>query len=411
MVVGLLVVILFERDGAYRGGTSLLRIRETERALKIPCIALGLLLPLNWLLGQVFSRWMVLILIVVLPLSLMIQKAFFFSWVEALHAKGYGIRRVLIYGAGHTGRRLFTTLLNSPKLGYRPIAVADHDPAMHGTQVFELGYNRRQSVCVDPGPITEDYLRLIDCDTVFIAIPDLAREKLFALSQAAKSTQCQVAFLPDRRHLNAHANESIDLDGLLLTFAGEVSASWHYAFVKRCFDVAIASTLLLVLSPLLILIALVIRWDSDGDALFKQKRIGLNGKPFEIIKFRTMYVDAPKYATSPVLSEDKRITRVGRLLRKTSLDELPQLLNVFLGDMSLVGPRPEMPFLVEQYGPIQRQRLRVLPGITGLWQLSADRAFLIHESPEYDMYYIRNQGFFLDCAVLIHTALFAMRGV
>jgi lipopolysaccharide/colanic/teichoic acid biosynthesis glycosyltransferase len=108
---------------------------------------------------------------------------------------------------------------------------------------------------------------------------------------------------------------------------------------------------------------------------------------------------------------DERITRVGRLLRKVSLDELPQLINVLAGDMSLVGPRPEMPFLVDQYNSFQRQRLEVIPGITGLWQLSADRAFHIHENIQYDMYYIRNRGFFLDLAILLHTVIFAVRGI
>jgi len=124
-----------------------------------------------------------------------------------------------------------------------------------------------------------------------------------------------------------------------------------------------------------------------------------------------MNVDSPKYDFSPQASDDPRITRVGRFLRRTSLDELPQLLNVLKGDMSLVGPRPEMPFIVEQYSPIHRQRLQVTPGITGLWQLSADRAFLIHENIQYDLYYIRNRSFFMDLAILLHTVVFAMRGV
>jgi lipopolysaccharide/colanic/teichoic acid biosynthesis glycosyltransferase len=102
---------------------------------------------------------------------------------------------------------------------------------------------------------------------------------------------------------------------------------------------------------------------------------------------------------------------VGRFIRRTSMDELPQLFNVLRGDMSLVGPRPEQPFIVEGYGVRERQRLCVLPGITGLWQLSADRAFLIHENLQYDLYYIRHRGFFLDLSILAHTALFAMRGV
>jgi lipopolysaccharide/colanic/teichoic acid biosynthesis glycosyltransferase len=124
-----------------------------------------------------------------------------------------------------------------------------------------------------------------------------------------------------------------------------------------------------------------------------------------------MYVDALKYALHPEDAEDPRITPVGRFLRRTSLDELPQLINVLRGEMSLVGPRPEMPFIVEQYDAHQRQRLDVIPGITGLWQLSADRAFLIHENIFYDLYYIRHRNFFMDIAVLVHTIAFAMKGV
>jgi lipopolysaccharide/colanic/teichoic acid biosynthesis glycosyltransferase len=102
---------------------------------------------------------------------------------------------------------------------------------------------------------------------------------------------------------------------------------------------------------------------------------------------------------------------VGRWLRRTSLDELPQLINVLKGDMSLVGPRPEMPFIVARYNANHRQRLSVVPGLTGLWQLSADRAFLIHENIQYDLYYIRHRCFFMDLAIVLHTVLFAMKGI
>src|SRR5581483_11136355 len=112
---------------------------------------------------------------------------------------------------------------------------------------------------------------------------------------------------------------------------------------------------------------------------------------------------APVYHYSPTDRHDTRITRFGRFLRRTSLDELPQLLNVLQGNMSLVGPRPEMPFIVEKYLPIHRQRLRVKPGLTGLWQISADRSFLIHENIEYDLYYIKNRIFFMALAILLHT--------
>jgi lipopolysaccharide/colanic/teichoic acid biosynthesis glycosyltransferase len=124
-----------------------------------------------------------------------------------------------------------------------------------------------------------------------------------------------------------------------------------------------------------------------------------------------MWTDASVYQVHPTCAEDPRVTRVGRWLRRSSLDELPQLINVLKGEMSLVGPRPEMPFIVDQYDEKQRQRLCVTPGLTGLWQLSADRAFLIHENIYYDLYYIRNRNFFMDVAILLHTIAFAARGV
>jgi lipopolysaccharide/colanic/teichoic acid biosynthesis glycosyltransferase len=123
-----------------------------------------------------------------------------------------------------------------------------------------------------------------------------------------------------------------------------------------------------------------------------------------------MACGAQPYEYSPILTDDPRITTIGRFLRRTSLDELPQLLNVLLGQMSLVGPRPEMPFITSQYDPHQRLRLQLIPGITGLWQLSKDRIYPIHENMHHDLLYIRKQSISLDIAILIHTFFFAMRG-
>ena len=130
-----------------------------------------------------------------------------------------------------------------------------------------------------------------------------------------------------------------------------------------------------------------------------------------MLKFRSMFVDTPKYERSPESSQDDRVTPAGRFLRKTSLDELPQLFNVLTGDMSLVGPRPEMPYVTEAYTPLERRRLSVPQGLTGFWQLSGDRRFRIHEAIEYDLYYIDNRGIFLDAAILLHTLFFAMKGL
>jgi hypothetical protein len=142
--------------------------------------------------------------------------------------------------------------------------------------------------------------------------------------------------------------------------------------------------------------------------LFVQERLGMNGRPFRMFKFRTMWRDAPRYAPSPQGDVDPRITRVGRMLRLCGLDELPQLLNVLRGDMSLVGPRPEMPFIVERYTQLERQRLRARPGITGLWQLSVDRHAEIHENIEYDLYYIDHQSLMLDALILLETLFFTL---
>jgi lipopolysaccharide/colanic/teichoic acid biosynthesis glycosyltransferase len=172
-----------------------------------------------------------------------------------------------------------------------------------------------------------------------------------------------------------------------------------------------ALILLVCTLPICAVLSILIRLDSKGSVIFHQTRVGRGGKLFELYKFRSMHVDVPKFGLHPADIHDPRITRVGRWLRRTSLDELPQLFNVLKGDMSLVGPRPEMPFIVELYNARHRQRLTVMPGLTGIWQLSADRAFLIHENIQYDLYYIRHRNLFMDLAILLHTVMFAAKGV
>lgn len=160
--------------------------------------------------------------------------------------------------------------------------------------------------------------------------------------------------------------------------------------------------LLMVFWPIALLLAVLIKIEDGGPVFFAQERVGLKGRRFTLYKFRSMRVDAPKYAVHPN-GRDPRITRMGRIMRKTSLDEIPQLLNVFRGEMRLVGPRPEMPFIVEQYEQKHRARLNVKPGITGLWQVSPHRNDPIHEHIEYDLAYIARRGPILDLALVIAT--------
>lgn len=204
--------------------------------------------------------------------------------------------------------------------------------------------------------------------------------------------------------------DSTEINGPTLSSESVKTDTESYEYGKRIFDVFVSSALLILLAPLFLLIALLIRMSSPGPALFVQKRAGLNGRLFRMYKFRTMHCHAPRYEYSPRSPNDLRITSLGRLLRRTSLDELPQLLNVLLGQMSLVGPRPEMPFIVRRYNNHERQRLQVIPGITGLWQLSGARNYPIHENLHHDLSYIQHRTMCLDVAILMHTLFFAMRG-
>ena len=187
--------------------------------------------------------------------------------------------------------------------------------------------------------------------------------------------------------------------GLVVSLAG---TSLRTPICKRLMDLVLAGLGALLFSPLMVLIALAIRLNSSGAALFRQRRVGLGGHPFMVLKFRTMTVDSPTFGPKPESFTDERITRLGRWLRRTSLDELPQLFNVLKGEMSLVGPRPEQPFLVERYTPWQQERLKVLPGMTGWWQVNG-RKQPMHEHVEEDLYYIRNWSLWLDVAILLRT--------
>jgi lipopolysaccharide/colanic/teichoic acid biosynthesis glycosyltransferase len=185
----------------------------------------------------------------------------------------------------------------------------------------------------------------------------------------------------------------------------------YASFIKRVFDFIGSLFLLAALLPLFGLIAILIKLDSPGPVFFRHYRVGRNGKQFMLWKFRSMRADVPKYEASPRSSGDMRLTRVGRLIRRLSVDEIPQLINVLKGEMSLVGPRPEMPFIVAHYHPICCERLFVRPGITGLWQISPARAYPIHDNLQYDLHYVRNQNVILDCVILLRTITAIVRGI
>lgn len=202
------------------------------------------------------------------------------------------------------------------------------------------------------------------------------------------------------------------------------TAQYGGFIVKRAFDAMVASIVMLLLSPLFLLVILIIRLDSPGPILFSQDRIGKNGRVFKMWKFRSMYIDAEQRKAELMkhnqmkggvlfkMKDDPRVTRVGKFIRKFSIDELPQFINVFLGDMSLVGPRPPLPVEVAQYTPYQRQRLEVMPGITCIWQVSGRSEISFAQQVEMDIEYISTQSFWQDVTLLLKTvpAVLSTRG-
>ncbi|HEY6846175.1 MAG TPA: exopolysaccharide biosynthesis polyprenyl glycosylphosphotransferase [Terracidiphilus sp.] len=411
IIVGITSALFMHLDGAYRSGGSLLQIHATERMLRVPALSLSLLLLLafGFSLDHGLSLTSILLGLLILPILLILQKLIFSSILRVAHTAGFGIRRAAIYGAGDAGKRIVSALVQSPKLGFVPVAVINDDSAFNGNFVLEMGYRRRHSVPVRSGPITPELLKALQCNVIILALPNLSPESRNSALHAAQQAGVKAVFLSGLELQKQLSTRSIDLDGFSLTATEESSVAWFYTITKRILDFLASIFLLILTAPLLFILALIIKLDSPGPALFVQTRVGRNGELFNIFKFRSMYTNASRYDFSPATSHDLRVTRVGRFIRRMSLDELPQLVNVFLGNMSLVGPRPEMPFIVQEYTPEHRQRLQVIPGITGLWQLSADRACPIHENIEYDLYYLRNRGFFMDMAILIHTLFFAVR--
>ena len=220
--------------------------------------------------------------------------------------------------------------------------------------------------------------------------------------------------MPDIFQMSLSRVEIDDLGGIPLIGIRDISFSRWGLMLKRSIDMAVAASGLILLAPVMALIALAIRLDSPGPVLFKQTRVGKNGQPFVLYKFRTMRIGAEEEqeklaalneATGPIfkIRHDPRLTRVGRVLRRSSLDELPQLYNVLRGEMSLVGPRPPLPKEVEQYQEWHKKRLEIAPGLTGLWQVSGRSELTFDEMVLLDIYYIENWSPVLDTIITLRT--------
>jgi exopolysaccharide biosynthesis polyprenyl glycosylphosphotransferase len=410
---GLIYFVCALSRSLYTPSHSLLKVRDTAEIIRVSTYSIVLFSLVMYLRNYERQRLMIWTSWILMTAILVGQRHLTCQLLVRLKASRAAQRRVAILGTGRDARRLYSFLVNSPEFCLSPIAFIDEENTSKSNVIYSLDYWHRSCAPVIAARFDRELLDELRVDEIYISQSGLSQHRTNEIVALAAENFITVSFVGIAYPFAGDRHSSVRvMDGLMVTSATpDTQREIFYSVAKRGFDI-IASTILLVLSlPLWLFAAAWVKSSSRGPVLFRQERIGRGGRAFGMYKFRSMYVNAPRYSPSPRDPGDPRITPAGRFLRRTSLDELPQLINVIRGDMSLVGPRPEMPFVVEQYGSVERQRLSVPQGITGLWQLSADRKYSIHQSLEYDLYYIENRSFFLDIALLLHTFLFAMNGV
>ncbi len=327
--------------------------------------------------------------------------------VVRLRCRGIDTRRALIVGASKPGLVVWNTIRRTPELGYRVQGLlSDIHPV--GSIVEGLPVLGR----IDQ---IERVVRATRAEEVLLAISKRSEQDLLDIVAQIEDQSVSIKVYPDTFQLITNNEISIgDLNGLPLVSVKNAALDnpWNRA-CKRGLDIWVSGIILLLLSPLLVFIALLVKWDSPGPAFFLQERVGMDNRPFLMIKFRTMRTDAERHSTWTT-QNDPRVTRLGRLLRKYSLDELPQFINVLLGEMSVVGPRPEQPRWVEHFSqqiPRYMRRHKEKAGITGWAQINGLRGDTsIEERTRYDLYYIENWSLLFDMKIIVRTTFDILTG-
>ena len=323
-------------------------------------------------------------------------------WLEALRRRGLNLKSILLVGAGELGERVVETIEHHRELGFRVTGVLSRDLLLPGTTV-------RGVPVIGTADEVERILTEHPVDQVILALPSEDTGLLKTLMGKLALRTVDVKIVPDLFQYVTLYGGLEEFGGLpIVSLQGGPLEGWNLV-AKRAFDILFSAVALILTSPILLMVALMVKLTSRGPVLYKQERMGMDGAVFPILKFRTMRTDAESSGARMATAGDDRRTPVGAFLRRTSLDELPQLFNVLRGDMSLLGPRPERPVFIEEFKrqiPKYHLRHKVKAGITGWAQINGLRGQTsIAKRIEYDLYYIENWSLLLDLKILVRTAL------
>jgi exopolysaccharide biosynthesis polyprenyl glycosylphosphotransferase len=404
----LLLILVYRQQGAYRLRRQISWFDEFYAIINGTATGTIIMIVFIFLYRAAFySRAIFIYAGIFVVILLGVSRFIKVTLLRALRRRGIGSERVLIVGAGEIARTVMRAVVANPECGFNIIGFLDDNPAKGETDIG------RFKALGSLDNLTE-VLREQAIDEVIITLPWQYHRKIVTIMAHCERENIRARIVPDLFQMTISRMHVEDIAGVPMIGVKEVSISGLNQVVKRSIDLFFAALTLVLSAPLMALIALMIKLESPGPVLFRQERVGRNGRRFTVYKFRSMVEGADEQkaalldlneAEGPLfkIRDDPRTTRVGKWLRKFSLDELPQLYNILNGEMSLIGPRPPLPAEVKQYQEWHKRRLEVAPGLTGLSQISGRSELTFDETALLDIYYIENWSLGLDTKILLQT--------
>lgn len=405
VTLGMVLVIFpvtFHQSRLYATNRSRTHIGEVFEIFKATIIGTLIIVALTYFTRERYSRIFFAFFVLYAFILVSATRLGLRQTLNEIRKRGYNLKSILLIGAGELGQRVIETIEIHRELGFRITGILTRHPEKVGTTIKGIPVVGQVSD-------VESVLNRSRAEQVLIALPIEDQGLVKQLMEQLALRTVDVKVVPDLYQYITLCGGLEEFGGLpIISLQGGPLDGWNL-IAKRLFDFLLALCVLLIASPLMLVIAILIKVTSRGPVLFRQERAGMDGKTFEILKFRTMYTGAETSGVKMASRHDPRRTPLGALLRRTSLDELPQLFNVLVGDMSLVGPRPERPIFIEEFKrqvPKYHLRHKVKSGITGWAQVNGLRGQTsIQKRIEYDLYYIENWSLLLDVKILVRTAL------